>query len=236
MGLFPVLETDSVVQRNDKFRIYANQSFISGTTQTIANVEIKPSATDSFISIYNLGNKEKWFLDWAYAVAGDQVVTLRITDSLAVQATASMTVKSLTISEDNLFSNDQELKALEDDVLNYLPKGRSCFKYLHRKVQTLILDWIRDLGLSKADGTDYVSSDIVNALEFRKLSTDWALYLIFEDLVKRPDDVFDRKAKIYEDRMKDSMKKAKLKLDHNQNGVIEENEFYRFNSSRMSRG
>lgn len=236
MGLFPIIEADAVVQVSDKFRIYANQSFISGSAATISNVEIEPDSGAGYTSVYNLGDKEKWILDWAYTSGGDKTISVRLTDSLANQVTMSMVITCLTSAQDRLFATDADLKALEDDVLLYLPKGRSSFKYMHRKVQNEILDWIKDIGLRRRDGTEYDKDDIIDISEVKKLSIEWALYLIFEDLVKRPDDVFDRKSKLYQDRKNEAMRKARLKLDYDQSGNLDKSEFYNLQSSRMSRG
>ena len=236
MGLFPIIEADSSVQVNDKLRIRACQSFISGSTATITNVEIETHTGDGFVSVYNAGDNGLWYLDWAYSTAGTKVISVKLTDSLANVVTMTMDITCLTEVEDNLFSTDSELKSREDEVMFYLPEGRSSFKYLHRRVQADIMDWLADMGLRNTDKELYTKDDVLNKTEIRKLSTVWALHLIYTDLVKRPDDVFDKKSKFYEDEIVKSKQKAKISLDYNKDGLQDSWENYDLTSSRMSRG
>ena len=50
MPLFPALDIEEKVQENDKTRLNASKSFVSGGT-TLALIKIKPSAAESYVQV-----------------------------------------------------------------------------------------------------------------------------------------------------------------------------------------
>ena len=94
MAVFPFIESEDILQTNDKTRINLSKSFVSKDESQITNVEVKPSLSESFISVYNQDENE-WFLDWSYI--GDttrvETITARITtDGLPQELTKEINI------------------------------------------------------------------------------------------------------------------------------------------------
>ena len=62
MAIFPILESEVLIQENDKLRLDVIKSFVSDST-AISKWEIKASKLGSFIDVTSLSKR----LDWAYA-------------------------------------------------------------------------------------------------------------------------------------------------------------------------
>ena len=72
--MFPIITNESVLQINDKFRINCCQSFVVDDTHAITDFEISPDDGNTWFSVFNDGDKEQWFLDWAYSLEGIKVI------------------------------------------------------------------------------------------------------------------------------------------------------------------
>lgn len=212
---------ENKVQVKDKTRI-KNASFITGETATIDKVEIQPSASDIFYDV-TLNN----YLDWAYTTSGEQVITIRITDTDLDVVTESFNVNVLTAQEDNLFSNDQDIIAYEHDILNYVQKGRNSFLDKHRAAQIEILNELDKSGIWKDNDIRYTASDIVDIQEFKEWSKFLTLKIIFENLSNVSDDKYMDKSIHYNSLATNSMKRAVLRLDKNSDGTNDKSEVAR---------
>jgi hypothetical protein len=221
---------DAVVQVSDKTRLDASLSFVAKGSSDITLVEIKPSDTDSFIDITgDDGTAENWYLDWAYATAGEQTVSLRITtDGSPVTITKTITV--LTEAEDGLLSSDEDIKALEHDIMSFLPRGKNSFKYMHRKAQTLILDYLNKNGYYDSDGAMLTKEALVQKEEYRTWSKFMVLRLIFFDQSNQPDDIYDVKSKYYRELEESARQRVQLPIDTDGDGEVESQENIRFDS------
>lgn len=222
MAIFPHIETDEVVQTNDKFRISAIKSYQSPDETAITDVEIEPEAGNGFISVFNT-NQKNWYLDWEYATDGDKVVTLRITNGGGSQS-KTFTVSALTEANDKLFSNDQDLVGHEADILNYVPAGRNTFKYVHREAQKQILEDIYRLGIVGSSNNRLTKSEIIDIEEVRQWSKFLVLELIFKDVSTSVGDKFDQLSGLYKSWALESRHKAILKIDLNGDAVLDSTE------------
>ena len=68
--IFPKLEHEPDVQVSDRTRLSAVKSFVTVGSPAITTATIKPSQSDSAISIFNT-DQNKWFLDWQYGFICD---------------------------------------------------------------------------------------------------------------------------------------------------------------------
>lgn len=217
--IFPYLECDDAVQVNDKLRISGVKSYISKGEAAVTLVRIKPDTADSFITVTGspISNKN-WFLDWQYSSAGTKTVTIEITtDGAPTTLTKDIVVS--TEASDKLFSSDQDLEAIENNVLRYVPEGRNSFKYLHRRAQKEMIGWLNKNGWKKNDGTDVDKSSFVETEQVRFWSTYLTLRLLYKDMSNTPGDVFELKSKLYEKEEHVWREMALLKLDLNGDGV-----------------
>lgn len=201
MAVFPILKTESVVQVSDKIRLDASKTFTSQGEFPITKVEIEPFSGNGFVDVTNL-DQSQWYLDWSYLTDGTKSVSLRITttDSLGpidFTTTVSVDVSVLTEANDMLFSNDDDLKVREHDILNWLPDGFSSWNHVHRQAQKNILDWLDEIRLFKQDGSRYVASDIYDKQQVKRISTLMALKMIFWSISNSSEDKFQEKYKEY---------------------------------------
>jgi len=226
VSIFPVIETDHVVQVNDKFRISAVKSYVAKGQEPISDVEIEPFDGHGFVSVFSPRGSD-WFLDWQYDTEGEKQITLRITSGSDTPVTQEVTavVECLTAEQDHLLSADQDLVAIESKILSWVPAGRNSFLYAHREAQRQILEWLWTNGFKKSNGSKVEKSDLLDIEEFRFWSRFVTLRLIFNDISNSVDDIFDKKAKAYKNEEFLWRNKASLKLDWNGDGNLEDLEF-----------
>jgi hypothetical protein len=223
MAIFPNLELEDVVQVGDKTRLNSTKTFASKDEASITLVEIEPESGNGFIDVTGSGPRD-YFLDWEYSgISRTVTVSVRVTtDGLPV--TTTKTIEVLTASDDGLYSDDQDLISLESDILKWVREGRNSFLDFHRKAQFLILDFLNDIGVRDVDSKRITKDDIVDVLEVRKWSKYKTLALIFEDISNATDDVFAEKRRFYDSLAKSAFNKSVLRLDLNNDGVVEDSE------------
>jgi len=225
MAIFGVLESDPIVQVNDKVRLKAMRSFVSKDEAAVTLVEIEPIAGNGFIDVTGTSSDE-WYLDWSYATDGIVVVSLRITTDGA-PVTTTLSVSVITAADDMLFSDDADLLRYETDIMSLLPDGYSSFNYEHRKAQTVILDWINEEGY-RANGNDKITKEeVLDHDEVRKWSEATVLSFIYNDNSNSIDDKFAEKSKYYDSVSVDAKRRSVLELDLNKDGTITDGEFIR---------
>ena len=228
--IFPSLTLETVVQVEDKLRLNASNSFISGDSgESITDVLIQPEASEAFISVFNT-DKDKWSLDWAYANSGLKAVLVRIeTDVTPAGRTRSYQIDSLTAEEDILFSTDADLFPLEPRLMDRLPKGKNSFLYAARKAQDRIIAYLDEQRIWKANNSLYTKQDIallattepIVAEQFNFWSTYETLLIIFESLEVSRDDIFQEKKEEYEKMRDRARNRGALRLDPNNSGKID---------------
>jgi hypothetical protein len=236
MAIFPFIESESLIQVDDKFRIDCSKSYISKGEEAITLVEVEPHTGDGFIDITGAAplNSANWFLDWQYATDGEKVVSLRITTDGA-PVVVTKTVNVMTADDDRLFADDKDLVAIESSVLKYVPKGKTTFKYIHREAQGQILEWLYLNGYRRYDGERVTKANVVNLENVKYWAIYVALRLIFEDLSNQTDDIFERKAKKYMQDEHKARENALLELDLNNDGTQSPGEGFNMTTRNLIR-
>jgi len=239
MAIFPLVETEPLVQANDKTRLSAVKSFISKDEAAITLVEIEPEAGNGYIDVSGLPILAKnWFLDWSYATAGAKVVSLRITtDGAPVVFTKTLTI--ISAADDKLWSADSDLQILEPDIMSWVRQGRASFLDYHRTAQKRILEWFDNIKVWNKDGQPFTKNDITIAIadeDLKRISIYWTLELIFGGLSNKPDDVFAAKESSYRKSRKElQADRSRIRVDYNLDGTIENTEQYQMRSIRLTR-
>ena len=133
---------------------------------------------------------------------GSQVETVEAEVSVRVTNGAGNTVKTKTIQvisaeADYLFSDDNQLKAHEYDILKLLPPGKATHLYAHRRAQTQIMDWLDKEGYVDVNRVKFTKAAIVDLTEVSEWSVFTTLRLIYESVSNAVDDIFAVKADKY---------------------------------------
>ena len=237
--LFPKLTFETVMQVDDKLRLDASRSF-ANDDENITDVLIEPESGSGFVSVYNNGNSQKWYLDWAYETDGFKDVSVQIVaDSGTKTKIYSAAINVLDEDTDALLSNDNDLLPYEPDILNYLPKGKNSYIYAHRKSQERILAYLDEQRIWKDQGEIYTKQDLVDVGadikdQFKQWSTFQTLLIIFESIQVSGGDIFQEKKAEYENLMRQARNRSSLRLDQNGDGVID-NVPYNIRSARLVR-
>ena len=224
--LFPILSFDPVVSVNDMIRLDASRCLAPKGSSPISKVELEPETGSGFINITGGSpvSSKNWFLDWVYTTAGNKTITLKVE-----QADSTVTIKTFTISvvteaSDFLYCSDADLIPLEPDILDYLPKGRSSYKFVHRKVQQEILDWLERSGVTRRDGSKLEKTDLNVTNDIRSLATNWSLMLIFDSLSNKTDDKFYQKFKSYASKVEFLKSRVRFFIDFDGDGSVDSSE------------
>jgi hypothetical protein len=218
MAIFPVLETEDIVQEIDKTRLNAVKSFVSKGVTAITLVEIEPEAGYGFIDVTGTSYKD-WYLDWSYSgPSRSETISLRVT--AGTTSTITKTIQVLTAADDYLFSVDQDIMALEPDILKWCPEGKNSYLNIHREAQKKIIDWLDESGVTDTEGNKLTKEAVVDVSEVRSWSRYLTLSLIFRSIYNAVDDVFSDKSKYYETLAKKASDRAILRLDLDGDGEI----------------
>lgn len=153
-----------------------------------------------------------------------KTITVRLTDDANATKTTVTTMDVISALADGLYSNDQDLRTHENDILKYVSDGRASYKDLHRRAQTLILDWINKNGWTDIYNNKIDKSHILDFSEVKEWSTFMVLKMIFRGNINSVDDVFTEKAKEYEEFEQSSRSRLVLRLDLNKSGEIDHRE------------
>ena len=206
--IYPKLNTESILQENDKTRLDASASF-ANLGDVIILIEIDPLGDGTFYDV----TTDK-YLDYAYSVSAvyNPVVRINGTDTTIAD------IEVITATIDNLFSDDNDIRSHEDDILKWVREGRDSYLDKHRLAQSIILGELDKDGIWKDDGERYVSSDIVDIQEFKEWSKYLVLRLIYESLSNATDDIFHNKANRYRGEEVSAKKRSVLRLDSNGDG------------------
>lgn len=222
MAIFPFIEVGETEQVDDKLRISAAKSFAAKDENAITEVEIEPESGAGFISVFE-SNQKNWFLDWEYATDGTKTISVRVTTDGA-PVTQTKDIEILTESDDKLFSTDDDLFRHESDILEFVPKGRNTFKYVHREAQTQILEDIYRMGIVDISGDRLTKASILDIEEVREWSKFLTLELIFKDVSNAIGDIFQQKSNLYKQWALESRHKSILKIDLNGDSTTDSRE------------
>lgn len=218
--LFPKIDTDKLVQINDMFRISGINSFATAG-EIITEVNIYPDYANNPGTVFDVYEVDQdcWYLDWAYETAAEYTIRLEL-----VTATASKimdhTITALSESDDNLFSDDQMIYDYETELRQHLPEGRNSWKYIHRKSQEEILDYLYRNGKLSEDGTAITKDQIKTESKLEKWSTFEAMILIYQDLKTSNAEAFNEKLVDYSAKRNEARKRYLIDYDSNRDGVI----------------
>lgn len=238
--IFPLIETEPVVQVNDKTRLNCVKSYVSKDEAAVTLVEIEPEASAGFIPITGLSpvNSKNWYLDWSYTTAGTKTITLRITTN-ASPVTFTKSVVIVTEAVDKLWSSDADLITHEPDIMNWVRPGRASFLDYHRMAQTRILEWLDNLKIWNKDSGKFTKDDITLAIAYddlKRISSYWALELIFGGLSNKTDDVFAEKSKNYRSSRKELCgDRSRIRADYNLDTTISATEQFQIKHIRLNR-
>ena len=210
--IFPILKCENIVQVNDKTRLDATKSFQSPYEAAVTLFEIEPESGAGFFAV---GTSK--YLDWAYSSAGEKTATVRITtDGSPVTSTQTLTI--ISEADDKLFSNDQDLITMEDDILRLLRPGRASFLDKHRMAQFKIIDALDQMGLTDGFGNKLTKLDLFDATEVNEWSKYLTLNLIFASATSEANDVYMTKAAEYLKMAQLASKRAGIRFDTDQDG------------------
>jgi len=219
MPFFPIIQTENIIQVNDKIRLSATNSFKSKGEEAIESVEIEPDTGVGFIDVTGTESHD-WYLDWAYSTDGEKIATVKLTGS-TITETSGVTINSISDTDDKLFSDDDDLIQHEYDILSWLPDGKSSYKYVHRSAQERILGYLDEKGYVDVYGDKFTKAAVIDTSEFNQWSKFMVLRLIFEGLSNATDDVFHEKAKRYHALEVEARNRTIIRLDIDRTGTVE---------------
>lgn len=240
MAIFPLIETEPIIQVNDKTRLNCIKSFVSKDEPAVTLVELEPNTGDGYINITGSApiNSKNWYLDWSYSTDGTKTVNLRITTSGA-PVIFSKTLTVITEANDKLWSSDSDLIAIEPDIMNWVRPGRATFLDYHRMSQTRILEWLDNLKIWNKDGEKFTKDDINLVMAYddlKRISSYWALELIFGGLSNKTDDVFNEKMKQYRNSRRELCgDRSRIRADYDKSGTVTSSEQFQIKHIRMNR-
>jgi hypothetical protein len=209
---------EDLVQVNDKTRIDVSKSFVSGSS--ITGITIKPSEDDVAISVFNT-NQERWYLDWAYSSDGEKTITVQATDGTNT-VSQNFTINVITAIEDNLYSNDSQIFAIESELKRYIPQGRNSYINIHREAQSRILNYLDRKRIWQDNGEPYTKTQINLHGELQKWSLYEAMLMIYTDLLISVGDKFAEKVNEYKSLRNYERDRGAIRIDKNNNGIIDQ--------------
>lgn len=221
------IETENLIQQFDRLRIDCKLSTGTNDHPLVTKVEIKPEASGSFIQVSDNSSpldSDRWFLDWQYITIGSKAISIKFTFADLSTIVETKTINCITESADKLFSNDDDLKIHEDDIMRFLKPGKTSFKNFHRRAQKLILSEIDRKGVRTQDGSKITEVEILDNSEVKEWSTFMTLKLIFESISNADNDIFQIKSKKYKGCELIASSKTYLILDYNKDGVTTESD------------
>jgi len=215
--IFGELKLEGTLQVNDKTRLDAIASYLTPDEAAITLLEIEPHTGDGFIDVTT-----PKYMDYSYSTAGAKIVTVRITTDGAPQS-FTKGISVISSIDDALFSTDEDIVPLEDDILKYVRNGRNSFLDKHREAQKIVLNDLDKAKIWKNDGAIYTASDIVDIQEFKEQSKYLTLHLIFKSLSNAIDDIFSSKAAKYKSFATDAGNRGSIHLDGDADGDLANN-------------
>lgn len=237
MAVFPILELEAKVQTGEKTRLNGTKSFLTQDEAAVTLVRIRPSASDSFITVsaVDATDSSYWFLDWQYSTTGTKTIDLEITAGAVT--TYSATIVVTDSSTERLFSSDQDIMSEEPDILRFVRDGKSSFNDLHRTAQTKVMDEIYRAKIFDVNGAKLTVADVIEIDELKPWSKYMVLKMIFESVSNAVDDVFALKSAKYAKAELEARNMAfnQMRLDYNKDENLEVDEHQNFRSGDLVR-
>jgi hypothetical protein len=220
---------EALVQVNDKTRIDVSMSFVSG--DGITDITINP---DGFgpISVFDV-DQSKWYLDWAFDIDGTRSIEIEATDGINT-IIQTFEIEVISPENDNLFSNDSQIFAIESELKRYIPEGRNSFKNIHREAQSRILNFLDRKRIWNENGEPYTKMQVNLFDELSKWSLYETLFIIYTDLFISVGDKFAEKVNQYKELRNYERERAAIRIDKDGNGTFEpDKEIQELKSFRM---
>lgn len=195
---------------------YRNRITIAPSTP----LNVLPNNTSKGLLVH-LGFSEDGQLVSAPVEYGVRKVTLKVS-SISENESISHYVKVYSQSGDALFSQDSDLVSEENDIMKWLPVGRSSYLNLHRTAQTQILDWLDRNGYVDDSGKKITKFAVVDKSDVNIWSKYLTLRLFFMGANNQVDDTFKEKAKYYEKLEIEARNRAILNFDLDGDGKAEQ--------------
>jgi len=127
-----------------------------------------------------------------------------------------------------VFADDTDLKSIQYNILNYLPKdetGTKAANFIaaHAEAKRILFTWLREAGLRKfsvADGNywDLDEWDFHDTQQIRTCAAYLALHVIQKNMIVSKDDIYDKKSKAFYSLAKESVNLPLLSMDMNDDG------------------
>lgn len=213
--IFIDCKNEEIIQVSDKTRIDVSGTFVSG--DAITEIEIQPSASDSFISVFN-ADMEQWYLDWAYDSSGAKVISVRATDGTDT-VTSTFNIECVSSADDNLYSSDNQIFQIETELKKYIPQGRNSYKNIHREAQSRIINYLDRKNINNGStGLPYTKDELNLAGELSKWSLYESIYMIYTDLFLSGGEKFQAKMEQYRLLRNDERDRAMIRIDKDGDG------------------
>jgi hypothetical protein len=167
-----------------------------------------------------------------------KVISLKITTGGA-PVIFTKTITIITEANDKLWSEDADLVSIEPDILNWVRPGRATYKDYHRAAQKRILEWFDNIKVWDKNGEAFTKDDVTLAIaqeDLKRISTYWALELIYGGITNKPDDVFSKNEQSARKQRKElQADRSRIRADYNKDGIQDKGEQYQMRSVRLHR-
>lgn len=212
--------------------LYADMSTANTETSSTLAAEYYDGATWSSLTVSDETNEfqRSGFLfwdrpsDWAsVAVNSISKYWIRLRPSVA---SSVLVFNGINI----LFSDDHQLQAEFYEITNsnLIPAGQTTHITTHVASRNYIMQKLRNDGYIKLDSNNLYENitpwDLLDIFEVRQAATFLALSKIFFNLSDSPDDNWWTKYREYQDKFEESFRLAKLSIDYDDDGVIDNDE------------
>lgn len=176
------------------------------------------------------------FISWSRNLENESSTKINDSKKYWYRFKVSIPTSKITFNAINiLFSDDQSLlmkynKILSDEFLD----GELNYNKVHATCRDEIIELFRRKGFKKYNESiistfprmdqsylQITAWDVHDLFEVKEAATYLALHKIFFDLSDRPDDTWASKSKYYHDLYKESLDRATLSLDTNDDGKVD---------------
>lgn len=218
------------IQTGEKFRLDLSRTFVHVGDNALQTLEVTAGG-ETFDVL-----TEK-YLDFVYDETGEKTISVYAECGGQGHPSTSkdFTITVISEADENLFSNDDQLLLHEPDIMEYLPRGKGCYKYLHRLSQDKILSELDEKNILDSNGNKLGASDFVDITEVKDWSKFYALMFLYNSLSNSVDDIFNEKYLRYKEYMEQARNRAVIRFDYDGDGTIESGEATNMNYMRLVR-
>lgn len=219
---------EPLVQVNDKTRIDVSTSFVSGDGITDITIEVDGSGP---ISVFN-EDQSKWYLDWAFDSDGTKSIEVTATDGVN-NVVQTFEIEVISEGDDNLYSTDAQIFAIESELKRYIPDGKNSFKNIHREAQARILNFLDRKRIWNENGEPFNKTQVNLFDELSRWSLYETLFIIYTDLFISVGDKFAEKVNQYKELRNYERERAAVRIDRDGNGFDPSKDIQELKSFRL---